>query len=50
MFNGQGTLTFANGTTYTGEFKDDMFNGQGTYTSANGYTFTGEWKDRELVP
>ena len=48
--NGQGTLTFAHGTTYTGEFKDDMFNGQGTYTSANGYTVTGEWKDRELVP
>ena len=43
--NGQGTMTFADGATYSGEFKDDEFNGQGTYTFADGGTHTGAWKD-----
>ena len=43
--NGQGTYTYADGATYSGEFKDGKFNGQGTYTYANGDTYTGEWKD-----
>ena len=50
VVNGQGTYTFASGTTYTGEFKDDKFNGQGTYTSADGTKRTGEWKDGKPVP
>ena len=48
--NGQGTYTFASGSTYTGEFKDGLFNGQGTITYANGDTYSGEWKDGKLVP
>jgi len=43
--NGQGTETFANGYTYTGEFKNGKQNGQGTEKYANGYTYTGEFKN-----
>ena len=48
--HGQGTMTFADGSTYTGAWKDDKFNGQGTYTFPDGTERTGEWKDGELVP
>ena len=41
----QGTMTFADGTTYTGEFKDGKFHGQGTYTFLDGTTYTGAFKD-----
>ena len=34
--NGQGTLTWTDGTKYEGEFKDDLANGQGTITFVNG--------------
>ena len=43
--HGQGTVTWADGTTYTGEFKDGNFNGQGTMRYTDGDTHTGEWKD-----
>ena len=43
--NGQGTMTFANGDTYTGGWKDGDRHGQGTMTYPNGDTHTGEWKD-----
>ena len=43
--HGQGTVTYASGTTYTGEWKDGKRNGHGTYTGAGGGTYTGEWKD-----
>ena len=48
--NGQGTYTFPDGGTYTGEFKDDNFNSQGTMTFADGTKRTGEWKDGKPVP
>ena len=48
--HGQGTETKANGTTYSGEWKDALRHGQGTLTSANGTKYTGQWKDGELVP
>ena len=35
--NGQGTLTYDNGDTYTGEFKNGSFNGQGTFKSHEGW-------------
>ena len=34
--HGQGTMTYPNGDTHTGEWKDDKDNGQGTYTYADG--------------
>ena len=43
--NGQDTETHADGTTYTGGFKDGNRNGQGTLTYADGTMYTGEWKD-----
>ena len=48
--HGHGTMTFADGTTYTGEFKDDKFNGQGTYTFADGTTYVGNFEDGLPVP
>ena len=41
------THTYADGTTYTGEWKDGRRHGQGTYAYAYGTTYTGEWKDGE---
>ena len=45
--HGQGTATYADGSTYTGEFKDGKRHGQGTDTWPNGYKYTGEWKDNK---
>ena len=40
-----GTLIYADGDKYVGEFKDDYFHGQGTYTFSNGDEYVGEFKD-----
>ena len=40
-----GTLTYASGNKYVGEFKDDKRNGQGTFTFADGAKYVGEHKD-----
>ena len=45
--DGQGSITFRDGTKYVGEFKNGRFNGQGTWTSQNGSEQRGEWKDDE---
>ena len=45
--NGHGTMTWANGDKYVGEFKDEKFNGQGIYTFANGDEYVGEFKDHK---
>ena len=42
--NGQGTYTYASGSKYVGEFKDDFPHGQGTYTYASGNKYVGEWE------
>lgn len=43
--NGQGTLTFANGDVYEGQFKNGTFHGHGTYTSASGWVYVGQFKN-----
>ena len=40
-----GSLTFASGNKYVGEWKDDKKNGQGTETLADGSKYVGEYKD-----
>ena len=37
-------LTYDNGDTYTGGFKNGSFNGQGTFKSHEGWTYEGEFK------
>ncbi len=44
-WNGQGTVTYDNGSKYIGEFKDGKENGQGTIHFPNGNKFIGEFKD-----
>jgi len=43
--NCQGTLTWANGNKYVGEYKDGRFHGQGTFTWSAGGKYVGEFKD-----
>jgi hypothetical protein len=43
--NGQGTMTYENGTKYVGAWKNGLPNGQGTYTFANGDKYEGELKN-----
>ena len=46
-FNGQGTMTWSNGTKYVGQWKDDAHEGQGTKTWSNGEKQVGNWhKDK----
>ena len=43
--NGQGTLTWTNGSKYVGEYKDGKYYGRGTFTWSNGRKYVGEWKE-----
>ena len=43
--NGQGKLTYSNGTTYEGAFKNGVPNGLGTFTDGDGHAINFEWKD-----
>ena len=43
--NGYGTYTYADGSKYVGEWKDNKMNGQGTVTDTDGSQYVGEWKD-----
>ena len=45
--NGQGTLTFLNGSIYEGSWKDDLANGTGVIRFNNGDVYEGEWIDGE---
>ena len=42
---GEGTLTFSNGSVYSGEWKGGKANGQGTLTFASGDLYEGEYKE-----
>ncbi|MDH6365712.1 hypothetical protein M2139_002741 [Enterococcus sp. PF1-24] len=46
-FNGQGTVTFANGDVYTGAFVDGRFEGEGKFSSAAGWSYEGDFKKGE---
>ncbi|HMU10894.1 MAG TPA: hypothetical protein PKC54_12860 [Ferruginibacter sp.] len=39
------TVRFADGSSYTGEWKDSLRHGNGTYLWANGNKYTGQWKN-----
>jgi hypothetical protein len=39
-----GTVTFAGGSKYVGEWKDNKRHGQGTLTYPSGGKYVGEWK------
>lgn len=43
--SGSGKLTFENGDTYKGEFKNGIFHGKGTFTAVSGWTYVGEFKN-----
>jgi hypothetical protein len=45
--SGQGTLRWADGTKYVGEFRDDLMNGQGTYTSAE-FNYVGGFSNSKF--
>ena len=45
--NGQGKISFDDGTSYIGTFKDDIRNGYGTQIYKNGDKYEGEWKDNQ---
>ena len=40
--HGQGKMTYSNGDTYAGEWKDGLKHGHGVYTFTDGETFEGE--------
>ena len=40
-----GTITYANGDKYVGEYKDGKYHGKGTYTYRDGKKYVGEFKD-----
>jgi hypothetical protein len=42
-------LTFFDGSTYVGQWKDDKMNGRGIYTSPDGTRYEGEWKDGKSI-
>lgn len=46
--HGHGTITFADGNTYTGYFKNNQQDGQGVYRWSNGDVYNGTWKSNEM--
>lgn len=43
MKNGHGIFTWADGSVYEGDFKDDQFHGRGEYTRADGKHYKGKF-------
>ena len=41
--NGQGTMTFQNGDSYSGQFRNGIFDGKGTFTSQAGWKYEGDF-------
>ena len=49
MKSGQGEYKYANGETYTGEFRNNTPWGKGTYTWPDGRVYTGYFEDGLIV-
>ena len=49
MRDGTGSYVWANGETYTGDFRENAITGHGTYTWPSGRVFTGEFLDGAIV-
>ena len=47
MKEGNGIFSFKDGSTYLGEWKNDLKEGKGTFTWANGHKFIGDWVQGE---
>ena len=45
MKEGQGTILFSNGASFTGEFRDGFSHGKGTFNFPNGDCLQGNWKE-----
>ena len=45
LHNCFGTYTYAHGSKYVGEFRDNEFNGQGTFKYSSGTEYIGEFKN-----
>ena len=51
---GKGKLTYTDGSTYVGDFKNSEFDGKGTFTgdmpmiTDGGTKYVGEWKDGHM--
>ena len=50
MKHGVGVFTWADGSKYEGNFKDDQFNGDGEYKRADGKHYKGKYKAVFLNP
>ncbi|MGD8366108.1 MAG: hypothetical protein PVG78_00585 [Desulfobacterales bacterium] len=46
--HGQGTLTFASGDTYSGQWRSGRMNGEGTYSFSDGDQYVGQWRDNKM--
>ena len=49
LSHGQGTQTYADGSKYAGEWKNDKLHGKGTFTNSDGQVLKGIYIDGELV-
>lgn len=47
--NGRGTLSYGDGSEYTGSFKNRMFHGQGRMTWPGGDSFEGKWENDDYA-
>jgi hypothetical protein len=46
--HGKGKYTYADGSVYEGEWRNNMKNGKGKYISVSGSVYEGEWKDDKM--
>lgn len=49
LFEGEGTLTLADGSTYEGGFSEGFFSGKGSFHSSDGWTFEGTFDKGDPV-